>query len=289
MTAIARGLSGLPPEGAQFLRADRSLPGAYDAVEGEFDEIIELSYEPLLVDSALAALARRTSHWTLVSSISVYAPPWAAGGTENDALVDPQDLAQYPDAKAAAENKSRQALSKKLSIIRPDLIAGPGDLSDRLGYWMNRMAGPGPVLIPENRSRPVQFIEVRDLAGTIAGGGLPEVIDAVKPSMSFEQFLAVAAHIADYRGEFVLSPDSWLVEQGANYWAEERSLSLWLPTEDQNMLNRAGTPFTTSPRPLEQILSDVLADEKHRGLHRKRRSGLSRDFELSLVAEFQRP
>ena len=74
VTVLARGISGQPPEGAKFLRADRSLPGAYDAVQGELDGIVELVYEPLLVDSALDVLAHRTKHWTLVSNISVYAP-----------------------------------------------------------------------------------------------------------------------------------------------------------------------------------------------------------------------
>ena len=286
VTVLARGISGQPPEGAKFLRADRSLPGAYDAVHGEFDDIVELAYEPLLVGSALDALAHRTKHWTLVSSISVYASPWVAGGAENDALLEPQDLTQYPDAKVAAERKSRLALGDKLSVIRPGLIAGPGDLSDRLGYWMNRMASSGPVLIPENLSRPVQFVDVRELASAIATGGLPEVLDAVRPSLSFDQFIAVAAQVAGFKGEFVQASDNWFLEQGVNYWVGERCLPLWLPAEDQNMLNRAGALFASTPLPLACILSDVLEDEKHRGLSRKRRSGMSRDFERSLIAKF---
>lgn len=287
VTVLARGISGQPPKGAKFLRADRSLPGAYDEVQGEFDDIVELAYEPLLVDSALNALAHRTKHWTLVSSISVYASPWVAGGTETDALVEPRDLTLYPDAKVAAEHKSRLALGDKLSIIRPGLIAGPGDLSDRLGYWMNRMAGSGPILVPDDLTRPVQFVDVRELASALAAGGLPKVLDAVRQSMSFDQFIAVAAHVAGYEGEFVKASDSWLLEQEVNYWAGDKSLPLWLPAEDQNMLNRAGAKFTTPQRQLEQILSDVLDDEKLHGLNRKRRSGMSRDFEMSLLAELR--
>lgn len=213
-SAGPRNLRPTTEGAATFLRADRYLPGAYDEVQGEFDDIVELAYEPLLVDSALNALAHRTKHWTLVSSISVYASPWVAGGTETDALVEPRDSTLYPDAKVAAEHKSRLALGDKLSIIRPGLIAGPGDLSDRLGYWMNRMAGSGPVLIPENPSRTVQFVDVRELASAVAAGGLPEVLDAVRQSMSFEQFLAMAARAAGYTGEFIQASDSWLLEQG---------------------------------------------------------------------------
>ena len=287
VTMLARGISGQPPEGAKFLRADRSQPRAYDAVHGEFDDIVELSYEPMLVDPALNALAHRTKHWTLVSSISVYASPWVAGGTETDALVEPQDLTPYPDAKVDAERKSRLALGDKLSIIRPGLIAGSGDLSDRLGYWMNRMAGSGPILVPEDLSRPVQFVDVRELASAIAAGGLPKVLDAVRQSMTFDQFIAVAAYVSGYEGEFVKASDSWLLEQGVNYWAGEGSLPLWLPAEDQNMLNRSGARFTVPQLQLEQILSDVLEDEKLRGLNRKRRSGMCHDFNRSLITKLK--
>ena len=57
VTCLARGASGMPPAGTRLVRADRSTPGAYDAVAGqEWDEVVELSYDPPLVSCASGAL-----------------------------------------------------------------------------------------------------------------------------------------------------------------------------------------------------------------------------------------
>lgn len=112
----------------------------------EFDQVVELAYAPALLQGAFQALAHRAAQWTLISSISAYTPPWRAGGTEYDPLVAVQDLSQYPDAKAATELSSTQALGKRLRIVCPGLIARLGDRSDRLGYRMNRTAVDGPIL-----------------------------------------------------------------------------------------------------------------------------------------------
>lgn len=101
----------------------------------------------------------------------------------------------------------------------------------------------------------------------------------------FQQCLDAAAQVDGFKGKFLQASDSWLVEQGVNYWAGERSLPLWLPAEDQNKLNRACALSATMPLPIERVLSDVLEDEKHRGRSRKRHSGMSRNFERPLITK----
>ncbi|WP_317629845.1 NAD-dependent epimerase/dehydratase family protein [Curtobacterium sp. Arg-1] len=71
VTCLARGTTGSIPEGARFVQADRSLPGAYEPATGTWDEVIELAHAPELVAPALDALADRAAHWTLVSTVSV--------------------------------------------------------------------------------------------------------------------------------------------------------------------------------------------------------------------------
>ncbi len=103
VVCLARGESGSVPEGARLVRADRRLPGAFDQLTGEWDEVIEFAYDPELVAPALDSVAERASHWTLVSTVSVYAGNDEPGVDESAALVEPRDLTQYPDAKVAAE------------------------------------------------------------------------------------------------------------------------------------------------------------------------------------------
>ncbi|MGB3413737.1 MAG: reductase, partial [Microbacteriaceae bacterium] len=69
---LARGESGKVPDGVTLVVADRSQPDAYAALQGEWDEVIEISYEPDFVRGALDALASRAKHWTLISTCSVY-------------------------------------------------------------------------------------------------------------------------------------------------------------------------------------------------------------------------
>ena len=125
VTCLARGDSGDVPDGTQLVRADRRLQGAYDRVMGEWDDVVELSSEPQLVQSALDALAPHASHWTLVSTVSVYADNSTPGADESAEVVEPRDLTSYADAKVSAERVSRARLQDRLLTARPGLIVGP--------------------------------------------------------------------------------------------------------------------------------------------------------------------
>ena len=92
MTCLARGDSGDVPPGVELIRTDRLAPGAYDDAVGEWDEVIELAYEPGLVGPALEALAHRARALDVgVDRVSVYAsnsirtptrrPSWSSPST----------------------------------------------------------------------------------------------------------------------------------------------------------------------------------------------------------------
>ena len=136
VVCLARGSAGSAPPGVRLVRADRTQPSAYDEVTGPWDEVIELSYAPELVTGALRALSHDAAHWTLVSSVSVYARNDEPDADESADLVDPRDLSQYANAKVAAERATVDAIGDRLFIARPGLILGPGDPSDRFGYWL---------------------------------------------------------------------------------------------------------------------------------------------------------
>lgn len=294
VTCLARGESGEVPDGVAFVRADRRLPGAYDAVKGSgWDEIIELAYEPHLVTGALEALADSTRHWTLVSSVSVYASNSEPGADEDAALVEPTDLEDYAHAKVAAERATTEAVGDRLLIARPGLIAGPGDTSDRFGYWVSRLAlaSHEPVLVPDVGARAVQVIDIRDLAGWLISAGhrgLTGIYNAVGSERDFSTVLLAAAQVAGHTGELIPAGDNWLIARDVNYWAGPRSLPLWLPRSDSAFAQRSRTRFLAAggtERNLKQALEDILADERTRGLSRERRSGLNRDEENLLLAQ----
>ena len=301
VTCLARGISGDAPQGAQLVRADRTAVGAYDAVAGrDWDEVVELSYSPSLVNSGLEALASRAGHWTLVSTVSVYASTSDAGAAEDAALLPVEDTDDYGQAKVAAERATRSVLGDRLLVARAGLIGGLGDGSDRFGYWVSRFAlaqqlGDGPVLVPATTGRWGQVIDVDDLAMWLAAAGeagQSGTVNAAGESLALQAVLQGAAHVAGYRGEMVGCSDEWLLERGVGYWAGPRSLPLWVPMADAAVAQRDTTALQASLTalglalsPLAATLERTLADERSRGLDRSRRSGLTRKDELELLTQ----
>lgn len=291
VTCLARG-SAAPPPGARLVAADRTAPDAYAAVrEQRWDEVLELSYASDLVTGALDALADSARHWTLISSISVYADNSRPWDDETAALLEPRDLRDYGQAKVAAETATAAAVGDRLLLVRPGLIAGPGDGSDRFGYWVSRfaLAGDGAVLVPDAAERAVQVIDVQDLAVWLVDAGrrgLTGTFNATGEVHPFAEVLDLAAQIAGFRGQTVVAPDTWLLQNDVRYWSGPRSLPLWLPSEDAGLPRRDTSAFRRaggSPADLPTTLLRALVDERRRGLARPRRSGLARAEELELL------
>lgn len=298
VTCLARGESGEVPAGATLVRADRSDPHAYDEVRDQrWDMVIDVSRQPGQVRSAISALGSTATHWTLVSTGSVYADQ-SGPLTEDSPVLDPLDgdLAgpeQYGEGKVACERAVRQ-LHRHL-IVRVGLIGGPGDRSDRLGHYVARfaLAGDGPVLVPGVADQPMQVIDVRDLARWIvaaAEGGATGTVHAAGERTTVGRLVALSAEIAGFTGDQLIASESWLREHGVEEWMGPRSLPLWLPATHYGMglLDDArALAYGLERRPLRETISDTLEDERECGLDRERKAGLGRDDELELIAELR--
>lgn len=295
VTCLARGGRDAP-YGATLAIGDRDSDGAYDALAArEWDEIVDVSSNPLHVASAVATLGERTRHWTYVSTVSVYAANDEPGADESADLLPPADDVRedYGGAKVRAEASVRSALGHRAAIVRPGLIVGPGDPTDRFGYWVARfaLAGDGDVLAPETRDRGAQVIDVDDLAGFIVTVGRERwtgVVNAVGDPFPLERVLADAREVAGHTGEVVSAGDAWLEAHEVAYWMGPRSLPLWLPADMPGFWTRSNAAYRLlggTLRPLRDTLSRTLADERERGLDRERRAGLTRADELALLAE----
>ncbi|MGJ9426682.1 hypothetical protein ACHABX_12660 [Nesterenkonia halotolerans] len=198
-------------------------------------------------------------------------------------------MSEYADAKVAAERASAAALGDRLLIARPGLIVGAGDPSDRFGYWPARLSRSGPTLIPVAEGRFVQVIDVEDLSAWIVRAGregLTGAINAVGEVHEMQGFFNAVAETTGYIDELVSLTDQHLLTQGVNYWAGSRSLPLWLPETATAFMQRSGAAYLSSGgtlSPLRETLHRVLADELSRGVHRKRRSGLTAVEEATLM------
>ena len=150
-----------------------------EALKGrEWDAVIDNSSSiPGWTQASAELLKGRVETYLYTSSVSVYADNSKIGITEDDAVatIDPTDVEQvtspqqitganYGALKALCEEAAREAFPDGAIIVRPHLIVGPGDRSDRWTYWPVRVARGGEVLAPGTPDDPVQYIDCRDLA-----------------------------------------------------------------------------------------------------------------------------
>lgn len=298
VTCLARGEAGEVAAGARLVRADRTSPGAYDEVrDRSWDDVVDVSWQPRHVRSALEALGPRAGHWTYVSSCSVYADHATPGAGEDAALLpaleaDEAAVEQYGEAKVACEQAVVRALGERALLARAGLIGGPGDPSDRYGYWVSRfaLAGDGPVLVPDAPDQPTQTVDVRDLAawlvsaGEIGAGGPVNAVGAGQP---LGRLLEAARQAAGGRAQVVAADPQWLQDNEVAGWAGPRSLPLWLPWPDYAgfaaRADDAAVRLGLHRRPAHETLADTLVDEQARGLQRERQAGLTRPDELALL------
>lgn len=291
VTCLARGARPVP-EGATLVRADRDDPRAYDQLAGRhWDEVVDVSSQSRHVRRAVEAVGADADHWTYVSSMSVYADDTTIGADERAALLPPSEEgeeADYGREKVAAEDAVRTLQARAL-IVRPGLIVGPGDPSDRFGYWAAAFdrAAEGAVLSPPLSQRSAQVIDVDDLAAFVVGGTGSGEVNAIGDTMPLGEMLQRIRSATAHTGELIEASEDWLMANDVAHWAGERSLPLWLPADMPGFMTRDNSAFTSrggALSALDETIRRVVEDERMRGVDRERRAGLTRDDELALLA-----
>ena len=303
VVCAARGTSGRVPEGAALAVVDRNASGGLQALAGErFDAVVDvatMSYP--WVRDALDTLGPTAGHWTFVSSINVYADAVTPGQDEDaprqapvrggaDALERIEHPHLYGGIKAACEDAVLEAAGDRALIVRSGLIVGPGDLSDRFGYWVARISRGGRVVVPDVLDQPVQLVDVRDLATWIVDAGENRtrgVCNGVGRTRPFGDVLAdVVAAVGPPGTELVPVPVDYLEKAGVQVWRGKTSLPLWVPPEDRGFMahdhSRAAAAGLRH-RALPELAADVLAYERGLGLDRDREAGITPEEEAAVL------
>lgn len=156
----------------QIERITGDRNGQIDGLRGRsWDAVIDNSgYVPRHVRLSAQLLAEQVPHYVFVSSVSVY-PDFAKPRAESSALATLKDPntelvgdATYGPLKALCERAVSQVYGGRATILRPGLIVGPDDNTDRFTYWPARAARGGDFIAPGAPTDRIQYIDVRDLA-----------------------------------------------------------------------------------------------------------------------------
>jgi 2'-hydroxyisoflavone reductase len=233
------------------IKGDRNVEADLKQLAGrEWDAVIDTcGYFPRQVRESAGLLAASVSHYVFVSTISVYRPLGKPGADESAPLeqlpanVDAETTktigANYGALKALCEQAAEKEMPGQVTNVRPGLIVGPDDDSDRFTYWPLRVAAGGEVLAPGRPEDPVQFIDVRDLGdflvrcveqgsvGTMNAtgpkGGLPigTLLEACRDAAKSSKSGGAPATEAT----FTFVPDDFLAEQKISGWSD---LPVWI-------------------------------------------------------------
>ena len=214
-----------------------------------WDAVIDTcGYTPADVQRSAEAL-RDSSRYLFVSSISAYATTQQAPIRETDPLAasegiarDDRSPAHYGAQKAACEAEVLRAFGERALIVRPGLIAGPGDPTGRFSHWPWRMLDGGAMLVPDvPTDAPLQFIDVRDLGDWLIAlierqaSGAFNATGPVNAACDWSTLVSACAEEASACGvtpaHAVRVSEAFLSERGVRPWGE---LPLWLPSADKD-------------------------------------------------------
>jgi 2'-hydroxyisoflavone reductase len=290
VTCAHRGRSGLGPVGVTDVFLDRDVDrdgdGGIAALVGHrYDAVVDVAaQDPRWVAEAVDVLGAAAGHWTFVSSVSAYADASTPGRDASAERVPPLDgetpeQERYARAKRSSEDVVLQALGEKAFVVRPGLVVGPGDPTDRYGYWPARFTRGGPVVVPDVLDAPTQVIDVDDLAAwvvTAAEHRLVAQLDAVAPPQPLREVLAGSG---GGEHELVGVSQERLGELGVRPWSGPRSLPLWVPQPEMAGFGARDVSASLAAglvlRPLAETAQRALDHERDLGPERQRRSGLS--------------
>ncbi|MGN7401747.1 SDR family oxidoreductase [Cytobacillus praedii] len=277
----------------------------------KWDVLIDTcGFAPHQIKKVADVLGDNIEHYTFISSISVYKDWIPLNIAENYPLLSmlPDDkLADveagtlspyeyYGELKALCEAEAEKHWPDSVLHVRAGLLVGSFDYSDRLPYWVQRVAKGGNILVPGRSSRPVQLIDIKDIASwvlTMAEKRKAGTFNVTGPKniLTIEELLNTCKAVTNSNAKFVCAEEAFLLKHQVQPWTE---MPLWIPEcsplEGQakpwkgtfsiniDKAVKAGLAF----RPLEDTIYDIYQWEKVRDSS-ERKAGISLTKEQELL------
>jgi 2'-hydroxyisoflavone reductase len=292
-----RGQTGAAPAAVRTVIGDRTI--GFAGLEDEpFDAVVDTSgYYPHVVELSVRFFEPRCSRYMFVSSISVFDHSIAESFEDSPVKPLPPDASltemtpeTYGPLKTACERIVVDAFGERSTIVRPGLIVGPLDKTDRFTYWPVRFARGGEILAPGTPERQVQFVDVRDLAPFMVDlleGHVGGDFNVTSPQGAFTMGAVMdacakpggAAHAVRWVGDEFLT---------AREVAPFMDLPLWIPPSENmpgfmNFNVRRAQNAGFAIRPLADTVRDTLAWAQTLPSDHEPRAGITPEREAELL------
>jgi 2'-hydroxyisoflavone reductase len=264
-----------------------------------WDAVIDVAgYVPRIVRLSAEVLKENVGRYVFISTISVYDNFKKVGINELDPVGKLQDETveeitgeTYGPLKALCEQAVQEIYGEQALIIRPGLIVGPYDPTDRFTYWPIRVARGGDVLAPQKPEAPIQIIDVRDLSEftiDLLEQNASGIYNATGPDyeLTIGKLLKTSKQVTDSDANFQWASVEFLNQHKVESWSD---LPAWVPDDEEGAgfarldLSKAiaaGLKF----RPLEETIRDTLAWARTLPSDREWRAGLTAEREAQVLA-----
>ena len=264
----------------------------------EWDAVIDTcGYFPRIVRESGVGLERSVGRYVFISSISAFAGFTKIGMDESapvgkieDESVEEITGETYGPLKALCEKTILDLYGERGLIIRPGLIVGPHDPTDRFTYWPVRVAKGGDVLAPEKPEVPIQVIDGRDLSDftvKLIEENASGIYNATGPDyeLTLGTLLDTCKQVSGSNANFQWASVDFLKENNVQEWSD---MPVWVPDNEENQgfsridvskAIKAGLKF----RPISNTVQDTIDWANTRPTDHEWRAGLRAEREQELL------
>ncbi|EPY7710413.1 SDR family oxidoreductase [Bacillus pacificus] len=212
----------------------------------KWDVVVDTcGFSPHHIRNVGEVLKDNIEHYIFISSLSVY-KDWIPHHIKEDYILQPEPTAEqikavengeispyehYGALKVLCEKEAEKYWPGRVLHVRAGLLSGMFDYTDRLPYWIQRIAKGGKVLVPGRKDRPVQIVDIKDVANwglNMAENNKVGTFNVTGPNyeLTMEELLNTCKKVPNSDATFVWVDESFMNEHKVQPWTE---MSLWLP------------------------------------------------------------
>ena len=261
-----------------------------ERLQGEWDAVVDTcGYVPRIVGLSAAQLEPFVGRYCFISSVSAYAsleglPDEAAALGQLEAESEEVTGGSYGPLKALCERVVANTFGARGLLIRPGLIVGPFDPTDRFSYWVDRIARGGEVLAPQMQQ--TCFVDARDLGRFVIQAletDLSGAFNADGRGQTLPDVLEVMRSVSDSNATMTWASREFLLKQTVKPWAGADSLPLWTAGDPLGTNIGKALSAGLTHRPLADTVRDTLEWLHSREADHIWRSGISAARETALL------